>query len=185
MASRTTRALLAALALMLLVEPSNRLAASETTAHRVFQFGLKLSALDRLCHRNDRGLTMALPHFRLFRSDGALSWETTGYNPSFYSELKRRVKKGEATPRSWTLEDEVADFVAEDGSRVLPSRLPPADATFVAYWADWCAPCKTQIKDLRRFTEKATRLSTNILLVEADPSRLNAEMMLAACAAAD
>ena len=169
--------LLAAIAAPPLADTEN-----EAAGHRVFQFALKPTAMSRLCRPVRGRVGMALPLFRSFRADGAMLFETSGYNSAFYRDLKKRVKKGKASRKKWSLDDEVADFVAEDGTQVLPSRLPQADATFVEYWAEWCAPCKAQIADLKRFTEEVDGLNVNVLLVEADPQKLPAEMARDACA---
>ena len=61
-----------------------------------------------------------------------------------------------------------------EGGPVDIAALPPADAYFVEYWADWCKPCHQLQEDLFEYLHEHD-INAVVIKVELDPMPLYAE----------
>ena len=93
----------------------------------------------------------------------------SGEDDTFPANLAR-VLQSPPKENSKTLESETKALVEKDGKPL--NTLPDADFTIVEYWADWCAPCRTQSAQLKKVIASQPGLSINVLHVEADPMKL-------------
>jgi hypothetical protein len=112
-----------------------------------------------------------LPFLRAYDAAGRRFLEIAGYDPRFLASLRAVVDRPRPDP-AFRLDDELRHLRTPAGG-AAPG-LPAADLTFVKYWAEWCAPCKPQSRDLERFFAERPELRINLLEVEADTTKLDA-----------
>jgi thiol-disulfide isomerase/thioredoxin len=109
-----------------------------------------------------------LPFLRAYDAAGRRFLEITGYDPRFLASLRAIVGRPRPDP-AFRLADELRHLRTPAGGPAPD--LPPADLTFVKYWAEWCAPCKPQSRDLESFFAERPELRFNLLAVEADTTK--------------
>jgi thiol-disulfide isomerase/thioredoxin len=139
----------------------------------VYQLRLSAEGFVRFCDAGAKdGARFSLPRFALFGEDGREVWRFTGYPESFSRQLARQIEKGRAARKADRLEDVLPSFVTATGRRAEPRLLAETRWTMIEYWAEWCAPCKRQIADIRDFLQARPELDAKVLLVESDPGKL-------------
>jgi thiol-disulfide isomerase/thioredoxin len=113
----------------------------------------------------------SLPQLRVYDRQGRRVLERLGYYaPTFASFVGRSLDGGSPADPSHTLADELDWIVGTDGKPL--AALPEADYTIVDYWASWCAPCRTQSRDLQTILTARPKVRVNLLHVEADTAKM-------------
>jgi thiol-disulfide isomerase/thioredoxin len=114
---------------------------------------------------------ISLPLFKVFDRPGRLLWTEKGFDgDSFRVELQRVLDQPQPTPGPG-LADELAGLVTPAGNPIDPE-APPADFTFVKYWAEWCLPCHRQSEEMAKVLAANPLRRIAVIEVEADRAKL-------------
>jgi hypothetical protein len=125
--------------------------------------------------KGDGTLNYILPRLKVFDGEGLLVLDLTGYPMRFEKILKEAIRAPKRAPGGGTLREEFSRF------RTAAAEAPPAsgpgaaDFNIVAYEAGWCVPCKKQLEEARKIVDASRKLGINLVRVEADVMKLDAE----------
>lgn len=118
-------------------------------------------------------INFQLPQLRIYDAKGQRVLNVTGYSGAF-SAMLASVLEGKGQPQaSAVVASELSRLGTADRKPLKP--MPKADFTIVEYWADWCAPCHAQARDMARVLTEHPNVRVNLLHVDADLNRIKPE----------
>jgi thiol-disulfide isomerase/thioredoxin len=123
--------------------------------------------------RGSHSVNFQLPQLRMYDAKGQRVLNLTGYSGAF-SRMLASVLEGQGEPQASAILASELDRVRTPDHKPL-DRLPKADFTIVEYWADWCAPCHAQARDMATVLTEHPKIRVNLLHVDADLNRIRPE----------
>lgn len=112
---------------------------------------------------------LELPQLRIYDGQGRLLYDKNGYEVGQVAETLRRAKAAKPVPGKGEnpLAAELKRFQSPEGRPL--AALPGTDLRIVEWWAEWCAPCHAQAKELAEALAKTPQ--TKVALVHVDANR--------------
>jgi len=125
--------------------------------------------------RPDGTFTIRLPHLGIFDHEGQLLLDLKSYRTDLPKVLKEVTNDPKPLKGGRTLTEELSQMWAMGRRAPVMSDLSDADFFFVTNEAEWCIPCKDQLKDLRDFTKANPGIRINVVRVETDTKVFEAD----------
>ncbi|MBI3447867.1 MAG: hypothetical protein HY049_02940 [Acidobacteria bacterium] len=122
-------------------------------------------------HRCEHSFTLA----KVFDRTGVQVFDRIGYAKDLVKALRTATGSPAPVEGGRTLVEEMARVRTDAGERVRASGLGDADFFVVTYEAEWCEPCKAQLKDARRFADSNRKDRIDVVRIEANFMALDAE----------
>lgn len=111
---------------------------------------------------------LALPQLRIFDREGRLLYDKTGYEPKGFADDFRRVLASDKPQGSGApFGQEVARLITPDGKPLV--EIPGTGLRIVEWWADWCAPCHAQAREMAKVL--AEKPAQEVALIHVEASR--------------
>ncbi len=126
--------------------------------------------------KEDGTLAYSLPLLKAFDRLGLQILDRKGYSKGLAKFLETATASATPVNGGRTLTEELSRVRTRAGPTPLMSALSDADFFIVTYEAEWCVPCKTQLKNVRRFADANRKARINLVRVDADLLKLDAEM---------
>jgi len=124
--------------------------------------------------KGSSSINFQLPQLRMYDAKGQRVLNVTGYSSAFAGILSG-VLEGRGESQAFaTLAAELGRVVRSADHKPL-APLPKADFTIVEYWAEWCAPCHAQARDMAAVLGGHPKTRVNLLHVDADLNRIKPE----------
>lgn len=117
------------------------------------------------------GMMLLLPEFDVFLASGNGIYHKVSFHPdTFKKELAAAISSPVENDRQ--LKDSLSQLQTVEGKAVDSNVATGFDVIFVEYWAEWCEPCKLQMKQVKEFINENPAQKILWLKVEKDPSKL-------------
>jgi len=111
-----------------------------------------------------------LPEFNIYNSKGARVYHQVSLAKDF--ELKVSEAMSSSRESEFRLENQLSLMLTTDGNEIDSALFEDYDFVFVEYWAEWCAPCFKQMKDVEVIISKNKQFKIIWLKVERDPNKV-------------
>jgi len=123
--------------------------------------------------KGSQSINFQLPQLRMYDAKGQRVLNVTGYSGAF-PRILASVLEGQGEPQAFARLAAELDRVRTSEHKPL-GQLPKADFTIVEYWAEWCAPCHAQARDMAAVLGEHPKSRVNLLHVDADLNRIHPE----------
>ena len=121
-------------------------------------------------------LDYVLPRSRVFERSGRLVLDLKEPKRNLSELLGEVTKEPKPLKKSSTLSKELSRLQGDDGRPGRGPDLDAADLSVVEYEAEWCLPCKEQLKKIREFAGANPTVRVNLVRVEADLTKLGPDL---------
>ncbi|MBI3448200.1 MAG: hypothetical protein HY049_04685 [Acidobacteria bacterium] len=125
--------------------------------------------------KEDGTLNYRVPLLKVFDRTGVQVLDRMGYAKGLVDVLKETTASPKPVEGHGTLAEALARVRTAAGPAPAASGLTQADFYIVTYEAEWCVPCKAQLKDVRRFADSNRKARTDIVRVEANFMALDSD----------
>jgi hypothetical protein len=116
-----------------------------------------------------------LPRLRVFDHDGRLLRELVGYSNQLPKLLAETIQEPKPVTGGSSLSDALSELRMAAGRPPQVSDLGAADFYILTYEAEWCVPCKEQLKEIREFAAAHHGARFDLLRVDADLRKVDDE----------
>ncbi|HZE89095.1 MAG TPA: hypothetical protein VE404_06075 [Verrucomicrobiae bacterium] len=118
--------------------------------------------------KEDGTLNYRVPLLKVYDKAGVQVFDRIGYAKDLVKALQEMTASPTPVERRGTLADELARVRTSTGATPAASGLARGDFYVVTYEADWCEPCKAQLKDVRWFADSNRKTGIEIVRVGAN-----------------
>lgn len=136
----------------------------------VLQYKVPLATVGFLMSYSKNGIT--LPHLQVYDTNRIRLANISGVPADRFIPLADKALQ--RTQGDMEMRLAAGAWETLTGDPVNIEALPPADAYFVEYWADWCQPCHELQEDLFEYL-RDREIDAVVIKVELDPMPLYAE----------
>lgn len=114
-------------------------------------------------------LSLAVPKFYIFNSDGRLLAHIAGLSDDFEQELEKGILQNS---RPGVMASELFATMTDYNDQPVTFSAAEYDYIFVEYWAEWCSPCLKQMEMVKNFIAETEEKKILWVKVEQDPAKL-------------
>jgi len=112
---------------------------------------------------------VVLPEFEIYTTAGIGIYHQLSLPGDFKKKLAIAIDRSEDNGRRLS---HALEQIALPDIQQFNHDMTAFDVVFVEYWAEWCTPCKTQMKQVHEFIAENPALKILWLKVEKDPNKL-------------
>ena len=151
-------------------DPGHDLARAEAVPHeREYNFTLAPDGFGSVFGlKKDGSFTVRLPHLSVFDRADHLILDLKTYRTDLLKLLNEATRDPRPLDGGRTLTEGLSQVWTIARRPPVMSDLGDAAFFVFTYEAEWCVPCKAQLKDLRGFAETNPSIRINLVRVEVD-----------------